>query len=160
MLTSIWSWVAFAILLSIQNAAFAVTGRARASGSDLFHGIASVFSNGTWVVVNVMLFAQWSKVWETQSVPLLVGVALFYVTFTVVGAVYGGKVSRRFFEQGNRRVGHYEVQEQLLQQLQETVATLDIRTQVLGDRATQHAQHIHALARLLKDLDGERGYDR
>lgn len=146
MLTSAWSWVAFAVLLSLQNAAFAVTGRARASGSDLFHGIASIFSNGTWVVVNVMLFAQWSKVWETQSVPLLIGVALFYVAFTVIGAVYGGKISRRFFEKGDRKVGHYEEQERRLARLEQSSRIA--------------LESIHGIAKLLRDLDRERGYKR
>lgn len=101
-------WILMAALLIAQNFAFTVVSRARNSGSDAFHATAAVFSNGIWVVVNFLLVAKWTEVLNQKDPFLFAAVALFYVAFTVIGSVYGGRISRRFFEKGNRRVGHYE----------------------------------------------------
>lgn len=105
---TLFSWVAMALLLVAQNFAFTVVSRARNSGSDAFHAIASVFSNGIWVVVNFLLVQGWTEVMAQDSFGLFAAVAGFYIAFTVIGSVFGGKVSRTFFERGKRRVGHYE----------------------------------------------------
>ena len=38
-------------LVLLQNASFTLVGRARNSNSLIFHGIASLISNGIWVIV-------------------------------------------------------------------------------------------------------------
>lgn len=105
------TFLIFALLLILQNFSFTVVSRARNSGSDWFHAGAAVFSNGIWVIVNFFLFQGWDKVMEQDSNALLFGLAAFYVAFTVIGSILGGKISRRFFESGKRKVGHYEQNE-------------------------------------------------
>lgn len=98
----------WALLLALQNASFTVVSRARNSGSDAYHAIASVFSNGIWLLVNFLVVSQFNEILKTNDMLLFAQIALFYVTFTVLGSVYGGKISRTFFEKGKRRVGYYE----------------------------------------------------
>lgn len=121
------AWVLMALLLVSQNFSFTVVSRARNSGSDAFHAIASVFSNGIWVVVNFLLVQKWTEVLEQDSPLLFAAVASFYVLFTVVGSVWGGKVSRRFFEKGSRKVGHYKEKEDEMVCLKRRIAALEAR---------------------------------
>lgn len=139
MLTSIWAWVALAALLLLQNFSFTVVSRARNSGSDMFHAVAAVFSNGVWVLVQVGLFAQWMEVWQTGDMRLLAGVGAFYVTFTVAGSIAGGKISRRYFERGKRQVGHYDEREKRL-------VSLEQHTDLSRDQNVALAQQVLRLA--------------
>ena len=121
---TMFTWILFALLLVSQNFSFTVVSRARNSGSDWFHAGAAVFSNGIWVVVNFILFQGWNKVLEQDSTALMAAVAGFYIVFTVVGSVFGGKISRRFFESGKRKVGHYEQNERRIAELEKAIDEL------------------------------------
>jgi hypothetical protein len=100
---SVW-----AVLLVLQNASFTIVSRARNYGSDWYHAVAAVFSNGVWFVSNAIIIFNVSEVldranpWEFF---LLLGI---YITATVFGSVTAGKFARRYMEKGKRRVGHYE----------------------------------------------------
>lgn len=107
MTLSLAGYALWAFLLIAQNFAFTVVSRARNSGSDAYHAIASVFSNGIWLVVNFLVVSQFAAILETKDPWLFAQVAVFYTTFTVIGSVWGGKISRTFFEKGKRRVGAY-----------------------------------------------------
>lgn len=100
--------VIWAVLLMAQNFAFTLVSRARNSGSDAYHAIASVFSNGIWLVVNFLVVAQFTEILNTKDPALFAKVAVFYVTFTVIGSVYGGRFARKYLERGKRRVGAYD----------------------------------------------------
>lgn len=123
-------YVLWAILLVLQNAAFTWVSRARNSGSDLYHGIAAVFSNGIWLVATFFTFDKVFYAAITDGFTLEVGGAsLLYVACTVSGSVYIGnyignyigKFPRRFVERGKRQVGHYDDKEQRIVQLEDQV---------------------------------------
>lgn len=115
-------YVLWAILLVLQNAAFTWVSRARNSGSDLYHGIAAVFSNGIWLVATFFTFDKVFYAAITDGFTLEVGGAsLLYVACTVSGSVYTGKFLRRFVERGKRQVGHYDDKEQRIVQLEDQV---------------------------------------
>ena len=99
--------ILWGLLLIVQNASFTMVSRARNSGSDWYHGIASVFSNGIWFAAFYITFDYLSRVRESGSVMAGVFIAVVYITATVTGSVTMGKFLRRFVEKGNRKVGAY-----------------------------------------------------
>ncbi len=74
------SWVIWALLLILQNASHTWTSRARNSKDIVMHGIASMFSNGVWIVS--LYFAVGSMMngfnWK---------VVVFYCAFTMLGSI-------------------------------------------------------------------------
>lgn len=99
------TWVLWALLLMAQNAAFTWVSRARNSGSVGYHAVASVASNGVWIVSQVILVGSLLDVIRTSDWFLGIIVALFYTTCTVAGAVLMHWVSLRYLETGKRKVG-------------------------------------------------------
>lgn len=112
------------LTLVVQNMSFTWVSRARNSGSDLYHGIAAVFSNGVWFLAFFTTFEYLDRIHETGNVWLAVGVAVAYIMSTVTGSVFGGKLVRRFFERGDRKVGHYQENEERIKRLAEEVGRL------------------------------------
>lgn len=102
-------WIAWAVVLLIQNMSFTAVSRARNSGSLLYHGIASFFSNGVWFVQMFWVFSIMDVVKETwqQEGGLAFGAfaALFYTLFTMIGSLTTHWFLRRHVERGNRKVG-------------------------------------------------------
>lgn len=96
------TWVAWALLLFAQNASFTWVSRARNSGSIGYHAVASVFSNGIWIV---SMFIVVDKLRSAEGLIAIVTVAAFYTLFTVAGAVSMHWFSMRYLESGKRRVG-------------------------------------------------------
>lgn len=101
-------YLAWALLLVAQNAAFTWVSRARNSGSDWYHGFAAVFSNGIWFAATFITFERVWTVLKTGDVALGIMIGLVYVAATVTGSVSMGMFLRRFVETGKRKVGHYE----------------------------------------------------
>ncbi|MEE8607941.1 MAG: hypothetical protein V3S55_10060 [Nitrospiraceae bacterium] len=100
--------VAWALLLIAQNASFTIVSRARNSGSDWYHAVAAVFSNGIWFVSNgIIIFNVTDVIDRTQPAEFVLLLAV-YIICTVFGSVVAGKFARTVMEKGNRRVGHYE----------------------------------------------------
>lgn len=75
------SWAIWAVLLVLQNASHTWTSRARNSVHIGENAIASIFSNGVWIVSLTLAV---NKV--TDGVSLWI-VGPFYVAFTVLGSV-------------------------------------------------------------------------
>lgn len=82
-------WLIWGVLLITQNAAHTATSRARNSKGAKglwYNGIASIFSNGVWLlsqffIVNMLVTANEQGGW------FLAKIALFYVSLTVTGSV-------------------------------------------------------------------------
>jgi hypothetical protein len=95
---ALWGLILFA-----QNASFTLVSRARNSGSIGYHALASVASNGIWIlsmyfVVDKLHDAKgdWARMLE---------VGLFYTAFTVAGATFMHWFSMTYLEKGKRKVG-------------------------------------------------------
>lgn len=144
------SWM---LTLVVQNMSFTWVSRARNSGSDLYHGIAAVFSNGVWFLAFYTTFDYLDKIHETGSVSLGLLVAAAYISSTVTGSVFGGKLVRRFFERGNRRVGHYDANEARLKAIEAQLALLD-------DYSLRRDDEIARAPYLQEAGDTYRDYDR
>ena len=99
--------LAWAALLVVQNASFTIVSRARNSGSDWYHAIASVFSNGIWFVSQTFIVLGLVDIARSLDWRAWTGLATIYVVCTVFGSVVAGKAARRWLETGNRRVGAY-----------------------------------------------------
>lgn len=99
------TWVWWALLLILQNASFTWVSRARNSGSLGYHALASLFSNGIWIVGQFLIFDMFVIARQTEDTWLLVVVCLYYTTFTVVGSVGMHHFLMRHVEHGKRRVG-------------------------------------------------------
>ncbi len=97
----------WAFLLVAQNACFTWTSRARNSGSDWYHALAAVFSNGVWFAAFFYTFAGIEIIRETGDTLTAVGLGALYIVATVVGSVTSGWFLRTYVEKGKRRVGHY-----------------------------------------------------
>lgn len=97
-------WIAWSLLLVVQNAAFTWVSRARNSGSLAYHAVAAVFSNGVWFASQFILIG---VVFKELGDPLaIVGAGALYVASTVAGSVLMHFVSMRWLEKGKRAVGH------------------------------------------------------
>lgn len=94
------NWLGWGVLLLLQNGSFTWVSRARNSGSVLYNGIASVFSNGIWmlgqsiIVVNI-----------AQAKAPLWKMVLFYAALCTVGSVVSHWVLMKYVEKGKRKVG-------------------------------------------------------
>lgn len=99
--------LAWAALLVVQNASFTIVSRARNSGSDMYHAIASVFSNGIWFVSQTFIIVSLLEIAQTATYGVWAVLLVVYIACTVFGSVVAGKAARRFLERGNRRVGAY-----------------------------------------------------
>lgn len=76
------------IITIAQNASFTLVSRARNSGSLLYNGIASIFSNGIWYFV----FRQ------IQAMPNDTSTAVVYIGAAAIGSVLMQWVAIKYFE--------------------------------------------------------------
>lgn len=96
-------WVSWALLLVAQNASSTWVSRARNSGSYAYHAIASVASNGVWIL---SMYFVVDKIRDAKGNPChMLVIGLFYTLFTVIGSVTMHWISIRYLEKGKRRVG-------------------------------------------------------
>jgi hypothetical protein len=130
-------YLTWALLLVFQNAAFTWVSRARNSGSDWYHALAAVFSNGIWFAATFITFERVWTVLKTGNVELGILIGAVYVVATVTGSVSMGMFLRRFVETGKRKVGHYEEQASQLVELGNRIRGLE--SEVGGLLATKHA---------------------
>lgn len=96
-------WVLWAALLLAQNASFTWVSRARNSGSIMYNGIASIFSNMIWFVGQLIVV---NKIVEYKNDPLMLTIcAIFYTIFCVNGSMWAQYVLMKYVEKGKRKVG-------------------------------------------------------
>ena len=81
-------------LTVLQNASFTLVSRARNSKSLMYHGIASVLSNGIWLLVirNVVT--------QLDSVEIM----LSYLAGSVVGSIGMHYIAMKYFEKGKAKL--------------------------------------------------------
>lgn len=79
----------------LQNASFTLVSRARNSKSLGYHAVASVFSNGIWLLVIRQV------VTNLDSVVMMVT----YVVGAVCGSVLMHYISMKYIEKGKRKIG-------------------------------------------------------
>lgn len=75
-------------LVVLQNASFTLVSRARNSNSLMYNAVASVFSNGIWLLVI-------SKVVQNIESPKMM---IAYLVGSVVGSVAMHHISMKYFE--------------------------------------------------------------
>lgn len=118
------------LVLITQNASFTMVSRARNSGSDWYHAIASVFSNGIWFVAFYLTWGyldflhELSPFGSPREFALTALILVCYIIPTVTGSVYMGKFLRRFVEKGKRQVGHYDEKAARIESLESEVRLL------------------------------------
>lgn len=89
-----WQILLMIGLTILQNASFTLVSRARNSSSIMYHTVASVLSNGIWLLVIrqvVMNFNVWY---------LMVA----YLVGAVTGSILMHYVAMKYFEKGKRKV--------------------------------------------------------
>lgn len=96
------SWLYWGLMLIAQSASFTWVSRARNSGSVLYHGVASVFSNGIFIL---SLYVMTDKFKQAVTPGQIAAVVSFYVACTVSGAMAMHWFSLTYLEKGKRRVG-------------------------------------------------------
>lgn len=97
------TWLIWAILLLAQNAAFTANSRARNSGSILYSGVASIFSNGIWMLNQVVVVDLLVKALASRDWSLIAGTALFYTAFTTIGTIGMHWLLMKKIERGNMK---------------------------------------------------------
>lgn len=75
-------------LVILQNASFTLVSRARNSSSLMYHGIASVFSNGIWLLVIREVVTNFDR-WELM---------ITYLVGSVIGSLSMHYVAMKYFE--------------------------------------------------------------
>ena len=80
-------------LVVLQNASFTLVSRARNSSSLIYHTIASVLSNGVWLLVIRKV------VQNFDSLDMM----LTYLVGSVVGSVLMHYVSMKYFEKNHKK---------------------------------------------------------
>jgi hypothetical protein len=96
----------WAMSLLLQNASFTFVSRARNSGSYLLHAIASLCSNGTWFMQNMVGFGLFMDAILHGSMWQRIGLGTFYTACTVSGSLLMHYVQRNYIEP---RVRHGKV---------------------------------------------------
>lgn len=137
------TFVIWAAILVVQNMSFTAVSRARNSGNDWYHAAWSVMSNGVWFAAFIFTFDYLTQIQQTKSVLLVALVGGVYVAATVFGSVFGGRLVKKYFERGDRRVGHYndnEVWKIATTEAIEKIAALQMR----------HHNDIRVIATLVK----------
>lgn len=81
------SWLIWGALLLLQNAAFTMVSRARNSGSLVYHGVASVLSNGVWFISNLFLIDKSIDIITKADFFLGSLAFIFYVGMNLVGGL-------------------------------------------------------------------------
>ncbi|MGK6342871.1 DUF1145 domain-containing protein [Chryseobacterium sp. DT-3] len=76
------------LLVILQNASFTLVSRARNSSSILYHGIASVLSNGIWLLV----FRNLVQNFENTNV------LIAYLLGSVIGSLSMHYIAMKYFE--------------------------------------------------------------
>lgn len=98
-------WILWALLLIIQNGAFTCVSRARNSSSLLYHGTASLFSNGIWFISQFILVDKFFNIIRNgRDIKSAIFVGLFYTVFTIIGSLTMHWVSMNYIEKGKRKL--------------------------------------------------------
>lgn len=79
-------WVTWGILLVLQQAAATWSSRSRNGKNVWWHVIAAVFSNGVWIISLGFAVDKLAKAWDSGSLLTVLGTALFYTFFAVLGS--------------------------------------------------------------------------
>ena len=98
-------WLWWSLLLLVQAASFTWTSRARNSGSLVYSGVASVFSNGIWFFGQMFIVDQFMRARTTGDMKSIVFAAMFYTFWMVIGTVAAQHFLRTYIEKGTRKVG-------------------------------------------------------
>ena len=98
------SWIAWALLLIVQNAAFTLVSRARNSGSLKYHALAALGSNGIWFLSQIILVDKTLHILQSKDLGLAVLTALVYVGSTIAGSVGMHWIALNKIEKGKRKV--------------------------------------------------------
>ena len=101
---SFWFWMIWAPLLFCQNAIFTWVSRSRNSGSVKWHGVASIFGNIIFFIIQIFLI---TTVWDFITGKDWISIALaigFYTFFTTLGSISAHKFLL-WFEKGRQQVG-------------------------------------------------------
>lgn len=93
-------WASWGVLLLLQNASFTWVSRARNSGSIWYNGVASIFSNGIWMVGQSIIIVNIAQ----SKAPLWLMV-VFYAAVCSVGSVISQWLLMKYVEKGSRKVG-------------------------------------------------------
>ncbi len=83
------------LLVMLQNASFTLVSRARNSNSLAYHGIASVLSNGVWLLVI-------RKITQNFDKPELM---VTYIVGSVIGSISMHYIVMRFIEKPKKKEG-------------------------------------------------------
>lgn len=81
------SWFLWSVLLILQNFTQTLSSRAKNSDHLSFHAVASAMSNGIWFVSQFILVDKMTKVLATGNYRQIIPLALFYMLFTMSGAL-------------------------------------------------------------------------
>lgn len=84
----VWACLSMIGLTILQNASFTLVSRARNSTSIMFHGIASAFSNGIWLLVFMKVVQNFDN-WQ---------VMVSYVVGATIGSMSMHYVSMKYLE--------------------------------------------------------------
>lgn len=91
-------YILWGLLLICQNFAFVLVSRARQTKSLVFHGLASVPSNGIWFISQFILVDKITKTLHTADWGHGIAIGLFYMTFTLTGSLLSHHMSMKYFE--------------------------------------------------------------
>lgn len=92
------TWIIWAFLLMAQNFAFVLVSRARQTKSLIFHGLASIPSNGIWFISQFVLVDKITKSLSTYNWKGAITIGLFYTFFTITGSLLSHHLSMTYFE--------------------------------------------------------------
>jgi hypothetical protein len=98
------TWLFWAVLLLAQNGSATWVSRARNSRSLGYHALASIASNGVWILSLGLAIDKLAEARAAGSWWLLAGTVAFYVAFTVTGSVGAHHLLMTRVESGARKV--------------------------------------------------------
>ena len=99
------TWLVWGVFLLLQNAAFTFVSRARNSGSYGLHGIASVCSNGVFIMGQFVSLGVMLDAITNGTAGERAFICVFYTVCTVTGSLAMHWISVTYIETGKRKVG-------------------------------------------------------
>lgn len=100
-------WLALGLmcpLLFLQNMAFTWSSRSRNSGDVRYHWLASIASNGIYIVTQTLLLA---NLWKAVSTTDIFQMSVLFVVYTLITSAGSVFMMKRLLksETGKRKVG-------------------------------------------------------
>ncbi len=92
------NWPLWGIVLLLQNFSFTLVSRSRNSASIRLHALMSIFSNGTWILSQMIVIHGVVEAFHGSDWHQMARIGLFYMTLTTASSIFAHWFAMRYVE--------------------------------------------------------------